>query len=67
MGLGCLGEGDRWGLGIFFTCSYLLCYFFGAPKIAMDEEISKCWCLTAVLLVAAGSTAQVKQMLSSIL
>lgn len=53
--------------GIFFTRSYLLCYFFGATKkISMDEELSKCWCPTATLLVAAGGTAQVKQMFSSI-
>lgn len=60
-------EGNQWdwdvhgkGIGgvwsIFFICSYLICYFFGAPKISMAE----------MLLVAAGRAAKVKQMVSSI-
>lgn len=72
-------EGDQWdwdvqgkGIGgvwgIFFTRNYLLCYFLGAPKkVSMDEELSQCcWCPAAILLVAAGSSAQVMQVLSSI-
>lgn len=70
-------ERDRWDWdvqgkriggvwGIFFTRNY--CYFFGAPKkVSMDEELSQCcWCPAAILPVAAGSGAQVNQVLSSI-
>ena len=57
------GIGGAWG--VFFTCSYLFCYSFGAPKnISMDEELSECWCPTVML--AAGRAAQVKQIFSSI-